>query len=131
MFSLGSILMGVAFTGGLGGGLALAEASSGLRTIASEGAGGSRAIVVAKATASRPAGLALRVSSRPRQRVRGQWLVTCRKSGRARSTRGNFDGPTTLRRTLELPFSSPRRCRVSASAQLTTKGRIRLTLLSR
>ena len=115
----------------LGGGLAFAEAPSPLRTIASEGARGSRAIVVAKATASRPAGLALRVSSRPRQRVRGQWLVTCRKSGRSRSARGNFDGSTTLRRTLELPLSSPRRCRVSASAQLTAKGRIRLTLLRR
>ena len=102
-----------------------------MRVIASERASGSRVIVVAAASASRPAGLALRVSSRPRQRVHGQWLVTCRRSGRSRSKRGNFNGRTTLRRSLRMPFSKPRRCRISASAQLGSRGRIRLTLLRR
>lgn len=102
-----------------------------LRVITSEAASGSRVVVVAAGSASRPGGLALRVGSRPRQRVRGQWLVTCRRSGRSRTTRGTFDGRTTLRRTLRMGYAKPRRCRVSASAQLTARGRIRLTLLRR
>ena len=131
MTSLRCVLVGATATVALGGGIAFGEPLAAWRTIASERAAGSRAIVVAEARAARPAGLALRVTSRPRQRVRGQWLVTCRKSGRSRSTRGVFDGRTPLRRVLGMPFASPRRCRVSASAQLTSKGRIRLTLSRR
>lgn len=118
--------------------LALAPTPGGARlaaergVIASEGAGGSRAIVVAEGTTRRPRRLRMRVSSRPLQRVSGQWLVTCRpRSGRRRSARGTFAGRTTLRRTLRIPVASPRRCRVSATAQLSSRGRIRITLLRR
>ena len=125
------VLLSAIAAGTMVGAPAAAGGASPLRVIASERASGSRVIVVAAASASRPAGLALRVGSRPPQRVRGQWLVTCQRAGRSRSTRGTFDGPTTLRRSLRMPYSRPRRCRVSASAQLTARGRIRLTLLRR
>jgi len=110
---------------------AVAQPASSLHVIAAERASGSRVIVVASGSVSRPAGLVLKVTSEPRQRVHGQWLVTCHRGGSSRSTRGTFSGSTTLRRTLRMPFSTPRRCRISASAQLSSRGRIRLALLRR
>ena len=110
---------------------AIAQRATTLRVVAVERAAGDRVIVVAKGSASRPTSLVLKVTSQPQQRVRGQWLVSCHRGGPSRSTRGTFDGRTTLRRTLRMAFSAPRRCQVSASAQLTARGRIRLTLLRR
>ena len=109
----------------------VAQPASSLHVIAAERATGNRVIVVAAGSASRPASLVLKVTSQPRQQVRGQWLVTCRRGGSSRSTRGTFSGRTVLRRTLRMPFSTPRRCRVSASAQLGSRGSIRLALLRR
>ena len=107
------------------------QARAGERVIASETARGLRVIVVASGSARRPRGLSMRVGSRPRQRVTGQWLVTCSKAGQRRTRRGEYGGRTTFRRSLPLPFARPRRCTVSASGQLSRRGRIRITLLAR
>ena len=125
-----SRLLTVAAAGTLAAAPAVAR-SSAWRTITTERASGSRVIVVAAASTSRPRGLALRVSSRPRQRVRGQWLVTCRRGRRSRSRRGTFSDRTPLRRTLAMGYARPAHCRISASAQLSSRGRVALTLLRR
>jgi hypothetical protein len=100
-----------------------------LRKIASKAASGDYAVALASGTARRPRRLYVRVSAEPSQEVDGAWSMVCSRGFGAGSKSGSFSARTPVRRTLRKPMNRPDDCTVSASAQLSRSGRVRVTLL--
>jgi hypothetical protein len=96
----------------------------------SESARGHHAYASAAGVIVTPASIKLRVVATPRQRVSGSWTMLCSFGFAGGSASGSFSGGTTLRLTLPIPLPGPDQCTVSAEAQLTHRGRVRVTLLA-
>ena len=100
-----------------------------LRVIGRGSSSGDFATVIASGTAKRPAVLYARVTSRPRQRVTGNWTIVCSKGLGAGSKSGSFAGRTPIQKRLRFPMRRPDSCTVSAGASLDRSGRIVVTIL--
>ncbi len=108
-----------------------AAAVSGLRVIGRESASGDHAIATASGHAKRPAALYVRITSRPRQKVSGNWTVVCSRAFDTDSKSGSFRGRSPIQRRMRLPMARPDDCTAAASGSLNRSGRIVVTLLKR
>ncbi len=117
-----SVSLGLALTCGI----ALAGVKGSV--FAQESASGEYAIATAAGNVGHPRAIYVKVISHPRQRVRGAWLVTCAKGFGAGSKQGQVGGMTTLTQKLKMPYARPSSCTVSANAQLSRGGRVKVKL---
>jgi hypothetical protein len=84
---------------------------------------GDYAVATASGTVDNPRRLWVKVKARPNQRVDVYWLTVCSKGYGAGSKDGDFSGLTPLRKRIGMPYRRPDSCTVSASAQLSGRGR--------
>jgi hypothetical protein len=98
------------------------------KKFAQETANGDYAVAAAAGNVDRPKAIYLRVKSRPHQKVTGSWLVICSRGYGAGSKDGDFQGQTPLVRRLKMPYKRPSSCTVSASAQLSDGGFLKVQL---
>ena len=103
----------------------------GWHTVGRASAAGDYAIAIASANVRRPVAVAVRVLSRPRQRVSGNWTIVCSKGFGAGSKSGRFSGRTPLTRLMRLPMRRPSDCTAAASAQLDRSGSLKVRILKR
>ena len=84
---------------------------------------GDYAVATAGGSVDRPRRLWVKVGARPNQRVDVSWVTVCSRGFGAGSRDGSFSGVTPLRRRIAMPYRRPDDCTVSASAQLSGRGR--------
>lgn len=89
---------------------------------------GDYAICDASGTTWHPLSVVLHVTSSPGQHVTAYWDVTCSKGLGTGGKSGSFSGTTPLKRTLRLNYRRPDNCIVSADAQLSSGGSLRIRL---
>lgn len=127
---MGKAVLGViVIVVGLGVAGSALGSSEALRVIGRGSSSGDFATVIASGTAKRPSVLYARITSRPRQRVTGNWTMVCSKGFGAGSKSGSFAGRTPIQRRLRFPMTRPASCTVSAGGSLDRSGRITVTLL--
>ena len=78
-----------------------------------------------------PSSIHVHVSATPAQNVSGAWSIVCTRGSGAGSKSGSFHGFTTLSRNVPFPMRHPDNCTVSADAQLSGSGGIRVWLTAR
>jgi hypothetical protein len=105
-------------------------ASATWKVFASKSASGDFAIALAGGKANHPQRLAVRVRTKPAQRVSVSWTMVCSKGLGAGSKSGQFKAAAPLLRALKMPMRHPDDCIVSASAQLDRSGSVRVALLT-
>jgi hypothetical protein len=98
--------------------------------IGSKSGSGDYAIALASGTANHPHHLYVKITTRPAQRATGSWTMVCSKGLSAGSKSGDISGSGTFRRTLRMPNRRPDDCTVSASGQLSSGGKILVSLLA-
>src|SRR4051812_22092623 len=89
---------------------------------------GDFAVAVASANVNHPHALYVRVKSRPHQRASGAYTVVCSRGFGAGSKSANFHGRTTFYRRMRMPYHRPSSCSVSADAQLSHGGFIKVQI---
>jgi hypothetical protein len=98
------------------------------RTFASCKAEGDYATCVAGASTNRPVTIRVNVSATSRQRLSVYWDVVCSKGLGAGGKQGHFTATTPIDRVIPHPYARPDSCTVSADAQLTKSGTLRVWL---
>mgnify|MGYP001138615989 CR=1 FL=1 len=98
------------------------------RVIGKASARGGYAVAVAAGSATKPKWVKVTVSTSPRQRAAGNWLIVCAKGFGAGTKQGGFRGTGTFTRALRLPTRNPDECTASATAQLERGGKITVIL---
>ncbi len=95
-------------------------------------AAGKRAKATAEGIADRPLAVAVRTSAAPKQRVTVTWGLSCPRTerGKDKGTGGTYVTTPPNVRPLELPQREIAFCAVRAEAQLSRRGRVRVTLLA-
>lgn len=92
-------------------------------------ASGDYAIATAAGNITKPGTIRVKVTSTPRQKVDVTWTMVCTQpNGGAGSKDGSFKARTTVTRTLKKPAKRVIDCTVSALAQLSGSGRIKISL---
>ncbi|MDO9354074.1 MAG: hypothetical protein Q7T55_10285 [Solirubrobacteraceae bacterium] len=109
-------------------GLLSTAAPAEAKVIGSETASGDYAVAVASGDVDDPSSLRVTVSASSKQKVDVNWSVVCTKGLGAGSKDGKASGKTTLVRSIKMPMSNPDNCVVSASAQLSKGGKLKVTL---
>ncbi len=97
-----------------------------LRTIAQQRSRGKFATANASGIIDRPKEIWLRVSAAPKQKVSGQWNVSC-GAGATDSDTFTVTPPNLMK--LRIPRKKADSCIAGASAQLEKTGRLKLTVL--
>lgn len=116
------VVLGLALTCGV----ALAGVKGSV--FAQESASGNYAIATAAGNVNHPTAIYVKVISHPSQRVNGAWLVVCSRGFGAGSKQGHVGGRTTLTQKLKMPYARPSSCTVSANAQLSKGGSVKVKL---
>jgi hypothetical protein len=98
--------------------------------IGSKSGEGDFAIAIASGQANHPSKLSVKITSKPAQRVTGNWTVICSKGTSAGSKSGELAGVGTFTRNLKMSTRHPDTCTVSAAGSLDHGGKIRVTLLA-
>ena len=106
-------------------------AHASIKRIGKCSARGNYATCVASGSVNHPHALFVKVASRPRQRVAVYWSTVCSRGYGAGSKSGSFKARTPVRRQVKMAYAAPDDCTMSASAQLTHKGGLRVKLLAR
>jgi hypothetical protein len=92
---------------------------------------GDYAVCTAGGTINHPRSIHIHVWASPSQSVSGSWSMTCGKGLGAGSTSGNFNGTTTVRRDVRMPYRRPDTCSIAATAQLNGGGKIHVWITGR
>lgn len=92
-------------------------------------ASGDFAIAQAAGNIDNPGDLKVKVTSKPAQKVDVTWALVCAQGLGAGSKDGQFKATTPVTRALKKPSKDADSCTVSANAQLSTGGRVTVTLL--
>ncbi len=104
---------------------------SGLLTIDTGRATGTFAVAQANGAIDNPGRLAIRISAAPKRKTTIIWNMTCNQGSTARASRGRYTVTPLNTRNLELPLQKADICAFAANAQLSGRGRIKVTLLGR
>jgi hypothetical protein len=110
---------------------ALASSAGHVHRVGSCTAQGDYAVCDASGSINHPRNIHIHVSASPDQHVSVYWDVTCSKGTGAGGKHGSFSGTTTLRRAVRMPYARPDSCVVSADAQLSSAGRLRVWITAR
>jgi hypothetical protein len=113
----------------VGGALAFASDLGAL--FAKGSARGPHALAVAHGTTKKPTALFMKVKSRPRQTIVGNYLDDCGKNGTGGTKGDTFRGKTPVVVKLKHRVEHPDACRVNGAAELSTKGKIIVLLYAR
>jgi hypothetical protein len=110
--------------------VALAAAPSAeAKPIDTGSASGDYAIAQASGNVKKPGTIRVKVTASPRQKVSVNWTMVCSQpDGGAGSKDGKFTAKTPVTRTLKKPAKKVTDCTVSALAQLSDSGKIKITL---
>lgn len=115
---------------------ALARASSSSsgrpsgKVIAQSSSSGDFAIALATGDAKNPKAISVAADASPHQEVDVYWTMVCVRGYGAGSKSGSFSAEAPASKQLALPMRNPDDCTVSASAQLSNSGQIKVKLLS-
>lgn len=101
------------------------------KRIAVERSSGDYAAASDSASVKRPRALYMRVIASPRQRVTGNWSVTCVRGGGSGSRSGKLSGVSPEVRRMRLPMRRPDYCGIGVLGQLKDSGRIRVEVYRR
>jgi hypothetical protein len=112
----------------LAGASAAAESE---RVIGRKSTAGDFAVAAASGSIDRPALVRIRVLTTPAQPVQVTWKLRCTKGKGAATRQGQFRAQTPATRRPLFPMTKPRRCSLSASAQLERQGTVTVTLFGR
>lgn len=104
-------------------------AGAATKTFASGKASGDYAIAMATGTIKRPGTLRVKITTSPDQKVSVSWTMVCLNGSGAGSKGGQFDAKTPLSRVMKKPGSGSHDCTVSANAQLSSSGSVRVSLV--
>lgn len=108
-----------------------ADAGGGYKQIGRESSSGDFATVIASGTAKSPRAIYVAVKTSPRQKADMNWTVVCSKGMGAGSKSGDYSTSSSAKRKIRLPMSNPSSCTVSAGGQLSSGGKITVTLYKR
>ncbi|HEV7805837.1 MAG TPA: hypothetical protein VGO80_08465 [Solirubrobacteraceae bacterium] len=97
-----------------------------LRTVSSKRSQGKNAVAATSGIIEQPQEIWLRVSAAPKQKVAGQWNVSC-GAGATDSDTFEVTPPHTMK--LRIPGKKAKSCIAGASAQLAGTGRLKLSIL--
>ncbi|HEY1539819.1 MAG TPA: hypothetical protein VGF63_10510 [Solirubrobacteraceae bacterium] len=116
------------------GGGSASPPSATLERVTIDGArkSGLHATAVVKGIVARPAGIAIRVSAAPRQRVEVTWGLSCPRTdtGKDKGTGGTYTAKPPNVHALKLPRRTIAFCAVRAEVRLSQSGRARAALLA-
>ena len=113
----------------VGGGFALA-ANLGQRFAVGTNEG-AHALAIAHGTTKKPRAMFVKVTSRPHQKVVGNYLDDCGKNGSGGTKGATFKGATPLVVKLKHRIDHPDACHAVGAAQLAGKGRVKVALYAR
>jgi hypothetical protein len=116
---------------GQGNDSAKSESSSSheAKVIGSSTAKGSFPATLAHATVDKPAAIKLKVTPTPAQETAMSWNLACRKGTSAGNRHGRYRLTTPSTKTLKLPMAHSDSCVVSASAQMSKSGTIKVEII--
>lgn len=109
----------------------VAKKGSGLFTVDVGRATGTFAVGQANGAIENPSRAAIRLSSAPKRKATVTWNLSCHKGATARASRGRYTVTPLDTRTIPLTLDKPEICVFAANAQLSARGRIKVTLLGR
>jgi hypothetical protein len=114
-----------------GGGGAKSESSSSheAKVIGSSTAKGSFPATLAHATVDKPGAIQLTVTPTPAQKTAMSWNVACRRGTSAGNKHGRYNVTAASTKTLKLPLAHSDSCVVSASAQMSKSGTIKVEII--
>jgi hypothetical protein len=117
-------------TGGSSSGATSGSSSSHeAKVIGSSTAKGSFPATLAHATVDNPAAIKLKVTPTPAQKTAMSWNLACRRGTSAGNTHGRYNLTAASTRTLKLPMTHSDSCVVSASAQMSKSGTIKVEII--
>jgi hypothetical protein len=100
-----------------------------MKTIGTGKASGDYAIAQATGSINKPGTIRINVTSSPKQKASVSWTMVCLNGSGAGSKDDQFDAKTPLTRALKKPGGSKAHdCTVSANAQLSEGGTVRIKL---
>lgn len=99
------------------------------KSIGSASKSGKEAFVTVKETIKDPSTIKLKVTSQPAQKTKVMWTMSCKKGSDSRIGGANYEVSKSSTQTLEQPLSGGKSCTLSALAQLTKRGKIKLEIL--
>ena len=109
----------------------VAKKGSGLFSVDVGRATGTFAVGQANGAIENPSRAAIRISSAPKRKATVTWNLSCHKGANARASRGRYTVTPLNTRTIPLTIERPEICVFAANAQLSARGRIKVTLLGR
>jgi hypothetical protein len=115
--------------GGQGNDSATPDASHEAKVIGSSSAKGSFPTTIAHAAVANPGPIKLKVTPTPAQKTAMSWNVACRKGTSAGNTHGRYTLTAASTRTLKAPMQRSDSCVVSASAQMSNSGTIKVEII--
>jgi hypothetical protein len=116
-------------SGGNGGAKSESSSSREAKVIGSSTAKGSFPATLAHATVDNPAAIKLKVTPTPAQKTAMSWNLACRRGTSAGNTHGRYNLTAASTRTLKLPMTHSDSCVVSASAQMSKSGTIKVEII--
>jgi hypothetical protein len=116
-------------SGGNGGAKSESSSSHEAKVIGSSTAKGSFPATLAHATVDNPAAIKLKVTPTPAQKTAMSWNLACRRGTSAGNTHGRYNLTAASTRTLKLPMTHSDSCVVSASAQMSKSGTIKVEII--
>ncbi len=99
------------------------------KVVGSSSAKGSFPATIAHATIANPGAIKLKVTPTPAQKTAMSWNLACRKGTSAGNTHGRYTLTTASTRTLKAPLKGSDSCVVSASAQMSKSGTIKVEII--
>jgi hypothetical protein len=99
------------------------------KVIGSSSAKGNFPATNAHATVDNPGAIKLKVTPAPAQKTAMSWNLACRKGTSAGNTHGRYTLTTASTRALKAPMDHSDSCVVSASAQMSKSGTIKVEII--
>jgi hypothetical protein len=116
-------------SGGSGGATSAGSSSHEAKVIGSSTAKGSFPATLAHATVDKPGAIQLKVTPTPAQKTAMSWNLACRRGTSAGNRHGRYNLTASSTKTLKLPLAHSDSCVVSASAQMTKSGTIKVEII--
>jgi len=98
---------------------------------AQDSARGDYAVVTIGKNIGHPDALYMVTQAKPKQRVNGNWSLTCSKGSGVGSKSGYFRERAPAVERMKLPMSNPDSCGVAAQGQLAKSGKVTVKLFVR
>lgn len=112
-----------------GGAKSAGSPSRELKVVGSSTAKGKFPATLAHATVDKPAQIKVKVTPDPAQRTAMSWNVACRRGTSAGNRHGRYNVTATSTKTLKAPLANSDSCVVSASAQMSGSGTVKVEIL--